>query len=68
MKKDRCDQKDDHENERTRGLSDTEEADETKDGQVDTSRDLLQSTWIDQAFGVDLDIIDKKHIIPIGKI
>lgn len=66
------DQEDDHQDERSKSTLvaklDSEETNETALGNVETNEELLQSTGIDQALGVDVDVVHEEKIVPVGEI
>lgn len=62
------DQEEDHEDQRTWGFGDAEEADETNFSQVDSGQGLLECAWVEQALGVDLGVGDEEDVVSVGEV
>jgi len=62
------DQKDNHEYQGSDSCSDSEESNQTDLGEVDTCEQLLQSSWINQALGVNLTVGDEEDVISVGEV
>lgn len=45
-----------------------EETDETDDSKISTSRGLLQRSWVDESFGVNVRIKDEEQVVPVGQV
>ena len=53
---------------RTRRSSDSKETNQTDLAQVHPGQGLLQSSRVDEAFGVDVGVKDKQKIVAVRKI
>ena len=61
-------QQNDHENQRTDGGIDREEANETDFGEVNTCKELLKSTGVYQPLGVNLAVGHKEYIVSVCEV
>jgi hypothetical protein len=62
------DEEDDHQCQWARCCLDAEKADQADDGKVATDRDVLQSTRVHEAFGVDIGCVDEEQVVPVRKV
>lgn len=58
----------DHQDQGADGGFDSEQSDETNDGEVDSSCCLLQCAWVDKTLGVDVGIEHIQHVVPISQV
>ena len=64
---DDCDEeKDSGQDSRSGGFAETEESNQTELGQVDACQQVLQSTGIAFAFGVDFGLDDEKKVVAVA--
>ena len=59
---------DNHQDQRADGGFDSKQSDQTDDGEVNSSRCLLQSAWVDETLGVDIGIVHIQHVVTVSQV
>jgi len=62
------DEEEDHEDQRTWGCRNGEQANETDLSEVDSCEQLLECSWVYQALGVDLGVGDEEDVVSVCEV
>ena len=59
---------DDHQDQGANGGLDSEQSNQTDDGEVDSSCCLLKCAWVDETLGVDIGVEHIQHVVARSQV